>query len=96
MKWIYLAESAFVSLQQFSCFVSIAESKTFSYLIACLINNAVHNSRIEAEDDNFRMPKFFEESEGVCEAWPGRILRNQIHKPTGFFSSLKNTLVVFA
>src|ERR1039457_4299145 len=96
MERIHLSERAVVPLEQFSSHVSVAIPGTLSHLIACVIYNAMHDCRIEPKDHDLWMLELFVEAERVGETRPLRILPNHVHKPSMFFASLKNTLVVLA
>jgi hypothetical protein len=65
-------------------------------MVASAIDNAVHNCRIEPEDDDLWMLKLLIKAERVGESRALRILRDHVHEPSMFFASLKNAFVVLA
>ena len=96
LECVHLPKCAIVSPEEFSSDIPFTEPSTLSYLIARVIDNGVHDCRIEPKDNDLWMLELLIEAERIGEPRSIRIPRDHVHKPSVLFTSLKNALVVIA
>jgi hypothetical protein len=96
LECIHSPECTVIPFEEFSSDVPGAVPSTLPYLIARIVDDVMHDFRIEPEDDDLWMLELLIEAERICETRPIRVPHDHVHKPPMLFPSLKNALIVIA